>query len=83
MEDILTSIGDSFDKLRKADGTKYKGDRTKAVNGALYSTGVFRRVNDKWSLRPAEYQVYESRMRQKLEHRGKKRRISGMCWRNL
>ena len=54
MEDILTSIGDSFDKLRKADGTKYKGDRTKAVNGALYSTGVFRRVNDKWSLRPAE-----------------------------
>ncbi|KAK8823881.1 hypothetical protein WA538_001169, partial [Blastocystis sp. DL] len=76
MEDILTSIGDSFDKLRKADGTKYKGDRTKAVNGALYSTGVFRRVNDKWSLRPAEYQVYESRMRQKLEHRGKKRRIS-------
>lgn len=81
MEDILTSIGDSFDKLRKADGTKYKGDRTKAVNGALYSTGVFRRVDDKWALRPAEYQVYENRMRQKLEHRGKKKRLQGRCGR--
>ena len=69
MDEILNRIGDSFDNLRKADGTKYKGDRSKAVSGALYSTGIFRRINEKWVLRPAEYQVYERRMRRKLEHR--------------
>lgn len=73
MDEILNRIGESFENLRKADGTKYKGDRAKAVSGALYSTGIFRRINEKWVLRPAEYQVYERRMRRKLEHRTKKK----------
>ncbi|KNB42286.1 hypothetical protein JH06_4104 [Blastocystis sp. subtype 4] len=77
MDEILNRIGDSFDNLRKADGTKYKGDRSKAVSGALYSTGIFRRINEKWVLRPAEYQVYERRMRRKLEHRTRKKGPDG------
>lgn len=42
MEEIQEQINDSFDGLRKTDGTKYRGDKTKAINGALYSTGIFR-----------------------------------------
>ena len=73
----MEEIGDSFDDLRKADGTKYKGDKMKAINGALYSTGIFRHVNDKWVLRPADCELYERHKRQKLETRGKRRRTTG------
>lgn len=30
-----------FSELRKADGTRYKGNTLKAINGALSSTGIF------------------------------------------
>lgn len=72
MEVISDRIGDVFDNLRKADGTKYKGDKTKAINGALYSTGIFRKVGDGWVIRPEECAAYEQRMKQKLQSRGKK-----------
>lgn len=74
MEEIQEQINDSFDGLRKTDGTKYRGDKTKAINGALYSTGIFRRVNEKWVIKPLECEQYERRMLQKLETRGKRRK---------
>ena len=74
MEEIQEQINDSFEGLRKTDGTKYRGDKTKAINGALYSTGIFRRVNEKWVIKPLECEQYERRMLQKLETRGKRRK---------
>ena len=75
MEAISERIGDVFENLRKADGTKYKGDKNKAINGALYSTGIFRKVGDGWVIRPEECAAYEQRMKQKLQTRGKKSRV--------
>lgn len=37
-------IQSCYDTLRKSDGNKYKGDSTKAIYGALHSTGVFKRT---------------------------------------
>lgn len=34
-----------FEKLRKKDGTKYKGNMTKAITGALSSTGIFKHLD--------------------------------------
>lgn len=68
-------IGSSFDALRKSDGTKYKGDRGKALNGALYSTGIFHRENDQWSIRESELETYERKMRLRLESKGKRKRM--------
>lgn len=44
----------------------------KAINGALYSTGIFRRTNNLWGLRQAESDAYVQRMSQKLTSQGKK-----------
>lgn len=77
-EEILSKIGDNFVELRKSDGTKYKGDRNKALNGALYSTGIFHHENDHWSIRPNEIESYERKMRLKLESKGKRKR-AGNC----
>ena len=74
MDEIQEQIGDSFEGLRKTDGTKYRGDKTKAINGALYSTGIFRRVNEKWTIKPVECEQYERRMLQKLETKGRKKK---------
>lgn len=75
-EEIQSKIGDGFNQLRKSDGTKYKGDRLKALNGALYSTGIFHKENDLWSVRPAELESYERKTRLKLETRGRRKRQS-------
>lgn len=81
-EEILSKIGDNFGELRKSDGTKYKGDHNKALNGALYSTGIFHHDNDHWTIRQNEIESYERKMRLKLESKGKRKRTSNEKWRN-
>lgn len=76
IEEILAQIGDSFDDLRKTDGTKYKGDRTKALNGALFSTGIFRHTGSKWAIRQEELSQYQQRFQQKLESRNRKKKVA-------
>ncbi|KAK8799505.1 hypothetical protein WA158_006054 [Blastocystis sp. Blastoise] len=77
IEECIHAIGDSFSELRKADGTKYKGDHFKAINGALFSTGIFRRHEDnRWVLRPEEIHAYEQRMQQKFEDKLKRKASS-------
>ncbi|KAK8811568.1 hypothetical protein WA158_003302 [Blastocystis sp. Blastoise] len=65
LEECINAIGDNFTELRKADGTKYKGDHFKAINGALFSTGVFKRT---------DIDAYEERMQKKFEERCRKRK---------
>ena len=81
-EEIQAKIGSSFESLRKSDGTKYKGDRGKALNGALYSTGIFHRENDQWSIRESELESYERKMRLRLESKGKRKRMSMLIKKN-
>lgn len=45
LDDIVTRVSPVFTELRKMDGTKYKGNIIKAVNGALSSTGIFTRMD--------------------------------------
>lgn len=45
IEEIITRVTPVFSHLRKMDGTKYKGNIVKAVNGALSSTGIFSRID--------------------------------------
>lgn len=75
-DEIQRKIGEDFNDLRKSDGTKYKGDRLKALNGALYSTGIFHREGDLWSIREEEIESYERKTRIKLETKGKRKRVS-------
>ena len=75
-EEILAQIGDGFDELRKTAGTKYKGDRTKALNGALFSTGIFRHTGSKWTLRQDELLQYQQRFQQRAETRGRRRKLT-------
>jgi hypothetical protein len=65
-----------YSELRKPDGTKYKGSLEKAVNGALYSTGVFVRdqMNGRWAISEAAIRDYEGRLRRKFEQSAKKRK---------
>lgn len=74
VDDILRKIGESFNELRKTDGTKYKGDRRKALNGALHSTGIFQHEEDAWSIRDEEIGNYERKTRLKMEARSKRKR---------
>lgn len=43
-DEIVTRVTPIVSDLRKMDGTKYKGNVIKAVNGALSSTGIFSRL---------------------------------------
>ena len=43
-DEIVTRVSPIVSDLRKMDGTKYKGNVIKAVNGALSSTGIFSRL---------------------------------------
>lgn len=74
-DEIHQKISNCFNDLRKSDGTKYKGDRVKALNGALYSTGIFHKENDLWSIREEEIESYERKTRIKLENKGKRKRL--------
>lgn len=59
-----------YDELRKPDGTKYKGTLEKAVNGALYSTGVFTKNNDgTWLISEMAILEYEGRLQKKFEQK--------------
>ena len=44
LEDIVININPGFTELRKMDGTRYKGNISKAITGALSSTGIFKRT---------------------------------------
>jgi hypothetical protein len=37
------ALRDVFPELKKPDGTRYKGSLERAIHGALWSTGVFRK----------------------------------------
>ncbi len=85
LEEIVTRITPFFSELRKMDGTRYKGNILKAVNGALSSTGIFMRLdvrshwhsdvqNMKWVIREDELEAYEQRAQKKLETKGKRKR---------
>ena len=41
LDEIINHTAPVFSELRKADGTRYKGNTLKAINGALSSTGIF------------------------------------------
>ena len=87
IDEIVTRITPLFSDLRKMDGTRYKGNILKAVNGALSSTGIFLRLdvmvcmtyemqNLKWMVREDELEVYEERAQKKLKGKGKRKRES-------
>ena len=64
-----------YDELRKPDGTKYKGSLEKAINGTLYSTGVFERHDNKrWTIKESSLASYEDRVQKKFEVKSKKRK---------
>ena len=85
IDEIVTRITPVFSELRKMDGTRYKGNILKAVNGALSSTGIFLRLdvlmrvgcelqNLKWMIREEELEIYEERAQKKLKAKGKRKR---------
>lgn len=87
IDEIVTRITPVFSELRKMDGTRYKGNILKAVNGALSSTGIFLRLdvlmrvgcelqNLKWMIREEELEIYEERAQKKLKAKGKRKRES-------
>lgn len=78
-------ISPSISSLRKMDGTRYKGNTVKAINGALSSTGIFHRLevrlgfeldskDGSWILNEKEFSLYEQRARKKIESKYKRKR---------
>ena len=44
IDELVLHLTPIFSDLRKMDGTRYKGNIVKAINGALSSTGIFQRL---------------------------------------
>ncbi|KAK8815665.1 hypothetical protein WA538_004790 [Blastocystis sp. DL] len=75
IDELVLHLTPIFPDLRKMDGTRYKGNIVKAVNGALSSTGIFQRLeNGKWVLNEEEYDQYEQRTQKKIDSRSKRKR---------
>jgi hypothetical protein len=47
------ALRDVFPELKKPDGTRYKGSLERAIHGALWSTGVFRKNEVRPSVVPS------------------------------
>ena len=60
IDELVLHLTPIFPDLRKMDGTRYKGNIVKAVNGALSSTGIFQRL--------------EVRTQKKIDSRSKRKR---------
>jgi hypothetical protein len=51
LEVLVQEVTKKFEVLRKPDGSKYRGSIPKAVQGALFSAGVFKKETDgSWSV---------------------------------
>ena len=50
IDELVLHLTPIFPDLRKMDGTRYKGNIVKAVNGALSSTGIFQRLEVRFNL---------------------------------
>lgn len=50
IDELVLHLTPIFPDLRKMDGTRYKGNIVKAVNGALSSTGIFQRLEVRFIL---------------------------------
>ena len=50
IDELVIHLTPIFPDLRKMDGTRYKGNIVKAVNGALSSTGIFQRLEVSFGL---------------------------------
>eukprot|EP01029_Cantina_marsupialis_P000794 TRINITY_DN10598_c0_g1_i1.p1 TRINITY_DN10598_c0_g1~~TRINITY_DN10598_c0_g1_i1.p1 ORF type:complete len:340 (-),score=92.61 TRINITY_DN10598_c0_g1_i1:135-1154(-) len=76
LQECYDAVEHCFHELRKPDGTKYKGAKTKVVQGTLYSTGVFQnsKLTNKWSIKEPEMTEYEKRLEEKFERKSRKRR---------
>lgn len=46
------------------------------MNGALFSTGIFRHTGSKWTLRQDELVQYQQRFQQRVETRGRRRKLA-------
>lgn len=69
------ALRDVFPELKKPDGTRYKGSLERAIHGALWSTGVFRKnEHELWTLKDDDANDYERKLTSKFQERSKKRK---------
>lgn len=66
--DIIHEISKFYHNLRRADGSKYEGNISKAVRGCLTSSKIFYSAGeDIWSIQDQQAQIYERNTTQKVK----------------
>mmetsp|Transcript_8125 Transcript_8125/g.14714 ORF Transcript_8125/g.14714 Transcript_8125/m.14714 type:complete len:897 (-) Transcript_8125:799-3489(-) len=63
--DLLRDTKAVFSELRKSDGTRYSGDLSRTLRGALCATGFFVKSDGGWAIDEVALRNYENRLKEK------------------